>query len=215
MPQAGDVQTAALTVTPADGSTEATFSVRSPSGTVTTPTATANADRTRWTVDVPYPVAGVYTLTWNVLGTGAGVEQYRVSVAPLLPGPARTYATSTDLANALHAAPPVDADEQLRDATRELDYTLRAAIYDVDGDGEPTDPEVIAALRDACCAVVQWWDETGDPLATASAYNTVSIGSVTLSRTQASGATPSEVLGRRALQYLRDCPGLLFQVVVL
>lgn len=215
MPDAGDSQIATLTVTPYDLSTTATLSVRSPSGTTTTPSATTSDGGATWTATVPYTVAGVYTLTWTVTGTGAGVQQQLVSVAPLQPGTARSYATTTDLADWLRAAPPTDAAKQLRDATRELDYFLRTAIYDVDDDGEPTNAEVTVAFRDACCAVVEWWAETGDPLAAVSAYGSVSIGSVTLSRTQASGAPASEVLGRRALQILRSCTELRFEVIAL
>lgn len=213
MPNAGDTQTATLTVAPFDGSTVAVLTVRSPAGTISTPTASSVDGGATWTADVPYPVAGVFTLTWNVTGTGAAVEQYRVPVAPLLPGAGRAYANSTNLADFLQAAPPLDSDKQLRDATLELDFALKGALYDVDDDGEPTDPMVIEAFRDACCAVVEWWEETGDPLGAAASYDSVSIGSAALSRKQAFGAPAAEVLGSRAIQILQGCPNLLLGAV--
>lgn len=213
MPDAGDSEIATLAVALADGTTEATLTVTSPSGTVTTPEVTASNGNAVWTAEVPYTTAGVWVLKWVVTGSGRGTQYQRVPVAPA-PAIGPAYATSADLAAWLQAAPPDDSDKLLRDATRELDFALKAAIYDVDDDGEPTDAEVIAALRDACCAVVEWWQETGDPLSSGGAYTSVSIGSVTLSRSQASGAPSGDVLGRRAQRILRGCPTLLFGVAV-
>lgn len=194
MPDAGDTQTATLTVSPADTSTQATLSVRAPDGTTSAPTATPTSDRGTWTADVPYPVAGLYVLTWTVLGTGAGVQQYTVSVAPLLPVTGRTYATSTDVANWMNAAPRVDTDALLVKVARYLDnHMLKTSFYDVDTDGMPTGAAVIVALRDASCALVAWWNIKGitgeDP---DREYTTMSIGSATLTKSAGAGGAPTD-----------------------
>lgn len=194
MPEAGDTQTATLTVSPADTSTEAALSVRAPDGTTSAPTATPSSSRSVWTADVPYPVAGVYYFMWSATGTGAGVERYQVSVAPFLPGTGRRYATTTDLANWMEAAPPLNGDRLLRNATRYLDNRmLKTAVYDVDDDDMPTGAAVIVALRDATCALVEWWNTKGITGADPSAeYTTVSIGSATLTKTPGAGGAPAD-----------------------
>lgn len=214
MPDAGDTEIVTLAVSSVDDSTEAALVVTAPSGVTSTPTVTSSNGRATWTAQVTYTTGGVWALKWTVTGTGKGTETKLVAVAPAASS-GRAYATSAHLAEWLGVAPPLDSAKQLRDATLEIDFALQTATYDVDDDGEPTDTEVIAAFREACCAVVEWWEETGDPLNAGGAYNSVSIGSVTLSRTQASGAPASEVLGRRALNILKGCPEVRFGVTVL
>lgn len=64
--------------------------------------------------------------------------------------------------------PPHDVDRLLERASELLDDYLRTAVFDVDDDtGLPTDADVIAALRDATCAQVEFWlagDEEDDIL---------------------------------------------------
>lgn len=211
MPDVGDLATASLTVAPFDGTTAATLVVHRPDGTTVTPvTTTADGGQT-WTAPVTYTLAGVWRLVWTVTGTGASVEGYKVGVGPA-PDAAlgRSYATSTDLANALRAAPPVDADKLLAAATAFLDSrVLRVCWYDVDDDGMPTDPRVAAAFARAVCAQAQWWDELGGSTtgADAAGWTSVSIGSVSLSGSKGSasgGDSPSQQVAPGVWDALQD-----------
>lgn len=79
------------------------------------------------------------------------------------------YATAAELAASDFLSAdlvlPSSAEQArlLSRASRLLDATvLMQAVYTVDDDGDPTDTDVIAALRDAACAQAAWWLETGD-----------------------------------------------------
>ncbi|MGW0869947.1 hypothetical protein ACWD3Z_05575 [Streptomyces sp. NPDC002740] len=183
MPDVGDLVTARLTVSPADGTTGASLLVTRPDGTVVTPVVTGADAGATWTAPVSYTVAGLWRLSWTVTGTGAGVQHETVAVAPAPPVMAdvRSYATTTQLANFLHAAPPLDAVKLLERATRLLDSDfLKAAVYDVDDDGMPTDAEVIAAFAEAVCAQVEFWGEVGEETDISGPLQGVQLGSVAL-----------------------------------
>lgn len=127
----------------------------------------------------------------------------------------RVYATHQDLINYTQGSdfvvPAEPESQRVRTRASELvDEALVTAIYDTDPATQlPTDPAIAAAMRDAVCAQVVWWDETGDELGDAGQYTSVSIGSVALTRgragTAASGATlPSgRTLGPQAVTPLR------------
>jgi hypothetical protein len=186
MPDVGDVVTAQLVVAPYDSSTSAVLAVTAPDGTVSTPvTSTVDGGQT-WTAPLVYTLAGVWRLSWTVAGTGASVEHELVSVAPT-PGAGaggRVYATTTDLANYLQEAPPLDAQQLLDAASRMLDTRVLAYCrYDVTDLGLPSDPDVATAISRAVCAQVAWWGEIGDSTGAAGVgYGSVSIGSVNLGR---------------------------------
>lgn len=56
------------------------------------------------------------------------------------------------------------------------------AVYDTDDNGDPTDQVVRGALRDATCAQVAWFEETGDTgSGAAGRFNSMSLGSASLS----------------------------------
>ncbi|MFE0819169.1 hypothetical protein [Streptomyces sp. NPDC058847] len=189
----GDVVTAQLLVSPYDASTTATLTVTAPDGTTSTPVASTVDGGQTWTAPLTYTAAGIWLLHWTVTGTGASVENEQIAVAPTPDaGPAeRVYATTTDLANYLQAAPPLNAGLLLRDAARMLEQrVLRLCHYDVDTTGMPTDPDVTAAIGRAVCAQAAWWDEVGDHTGAAGAgYGNVSIGSVSLGRTTGSASS--------------------------
>lgn len=154
----GDRATLTLAVTPSDGTTAATVSVRAPDGTVSSPAVTGGP--ASWQSVVVLSQAGVYVATWTVTGLGAQVEQQRVAVAPN--GPVATgYATTTQLADWLQAAPPEDADRLLARATRTIDGRV-VAWYAVDALGVATEPKIVEALRDAVCAQVEQWLSVGE-----------------------------------------------------
>ncbi|MCG7203957.1 hypothetical protein [Streptomyces arenae] len=180
---AGDHATAVLTVAPHDGTTAATLLVTGPDGATSTPTATSTDGGATWTAPVYYAEAGLWRLSWTVTGTGASVEHEVVSVAPApaLMADVRSYATTTQLANFLKAAPPLDAVDLLERATRLLDSDfLLSAVYDVDSNGMPTDPVVAAAFTEAVCAQVEFWGEVGVETDISGPLQGVVIGSVQL-----------------------------------
>ncbi|MFC7909066.1 hypothetical protein [Streptomyces nigra] len=183
MPDVGDHVIARLDVSPADNTTGATLQVTAPDGDVMTPVVTGSEGGSVWTAPVTYTDAGLWRLSWTVTGTGASVQHEVVAVAPAPPTMAdvRSYATTTQLANHLRAAPPTDAVELLERATRLLDSDfLKAAVYDVDDDGMPTDPVVQAAFAEAVCAQVEFWGEVGVETDVAGPLQGVAIGSVNL-----------------------------------
>ncbi|MFE0808215.1 hypothetical protein ACFW34_12115 [Streptomyces sp. NPDC058848] len=193
MPDVGDVVTARLVVAPYDATTTAVLAVTAPDGTVSTPvTSTVDGGQT-WTAPLVYTLAGVWRLSWTVSGTGASVEHELVSVAPTpqVGAGGRVYATTTDLANYLQEAPPLDAQQLLDAASRMLDSRVLAYCrYDVTDLGMPSDPDVATAISRAVCAQAAWWDEVGDHIGAAGAgYGNVSIGSVSLGRTTGSAAS--------------------------
>lgn len=186
MPDVGDVVTAQLVVAPYDTSTQAALTVTAPDGSTSSPVTSSEDGGQTWTAPLTYTAAGVWLLHWTVTGTGASVENEQIAVAPT-PGAsadAHTYATTTDLANYLRAAPPLDAAGLLADATTMLDTRVLAYCrYDVDDDGMPSDPDVAKAIARAVCAQVAWWDEVGDSTGAAGVgYGSVAIGSVNLGR---------------------------------
>ncbi|MFF7829722.1 hypothetical protein ACFZCM_31355 [Streptomyces rochei] len=188
MPDVGDVVTAQLVVAPYDSSTSAALVVTAPDGTVSTPVTSTVDDGQTWTAPLVYTLAGVWRLSWTVSGTGASVEHELVSVAPTPQVGAgaggRVYATTTDLANYLGAAPPLDAQQLLDAASRMLETRVLAYCrYDVTDLGMPSDPDVAKAISRAVCAQVAWWGEIGDSTGAAGVgYGSVSIGSVNLGR---------------------------------
>jgi hypothetical protein len=188
----GDIVTLTLTVTPSASDTAATVAVTKPAGTAVSPapTPTANADKSVWTAYVTANAAGEWTDRWTVTGTGAGTEQHQFEVRATLPGTAVAYATTTDLAAWLvDAQPPSGARRKLVRATRVIDSLLTCAVYAVDSTGLPTQATDIATLRDAVCAQVEWWMQTGDEYGIGDQYVTTGIGSVSLSRRTHSGTT--------------------------
>nr|WP_206315182.1 hypothetical protein [Streptomyces sp. C1-2] len=178
--------TATLAVDPHDETTSVALAVTGPDGTVVLPVVTAGEGGV-WSAPVVYALPGVWRLSWTVTGTGAGVEHELVSVAPAptVTTSSRVYATTTDLANYLQAAPPLDAARLLADASRMLDARVLAYCwYDVDeATGMPSDADVATAIGRAVCAQVAWWGEVGDSVGAAGVgYGNVAIGSVNLGR---------------------------------
>lgn len=201
MPDVGDKVTASLSVSPHDGTTAAALTVTAPDGTTSTPVAATVDGGATWTAPLTYTAAGVWLLHWAVTGTGASVENEQVAVAPT-PGaglPGRVYATTTQLAEYLQTAPPLDAAQLLAAASKMLDaLVLFTCCYDVDDDGMPTDEELAAAIGRAVCAQVAWWGEVGDSSGAAGVgWGSVAIGSVNLGGKTATSADGSDSAARQ------------------
>lgn len=99
---------------------------------------------------------------------------------------ARIYATTAEYETYTGTTPaPAGTDARLADASRMLDSrVLRLCWYEVDeATGLPSHALVLAAFRDATCAQARWWVEVGDSIgAVGAGWNSVSIGSASLSR---------------------------------
>lgn len=120
---------------------------------------------------------------------------------------ARVYATSADLVTYTSSAAPEGADNLLQRASRLLDADLfRLYVYAVDDTtGLPTDPSVAAAMRDAVCAQVAWWDELGDSTgALGAGWDSVEIGSVKLQRRSPTAVGPSASAARQIAPEVGD-----------
>lgn len=178
----GDTAHLALTVAGHTSSTAVTATATAPTGGARQ-LATSPGQAGTWTVDLPLPTAGIWTVTWRVTGGGARVQHDTVPVGPAPAGRwVRAYASTTQLAEHLGEAPPDDAARLLGRASQAVDRLLLTAVYDVDDDGLPTDPAVAAALAEATCAQVEWWGEVGDSAGTGAvtALAGAQIGSVKL-----------------------------------
>jgi hypothetical protein len=217
----GDLATLRLHVVPedgqpADGTTSVTLTLTDPTGLPVALTATpAGDDRARWRATAGPLTAGEWTGRWVVTGTGAGVQSFRILVGPGLSAvpDGRVYATTADLARWPGATLTASSAGALAEASRALDASLRGAWYATDAEGYPTETAVRTALRQAVCAQVAYWQDTGDDTGSGAAeqYTTVGIGSVQLTRErgQTGGADPlPDIDAPAALRILRRA-GLL------
>ena len=116
--------------------------------------------------------------------------------------PQRVYATAADYTK--YAEAPFDGTpellgKRLRSASVEVEKLTRAARYDVDDDGYPTDQDAADAFAEATCAIVEHWQDTDDPRGIDAVQGAVKIGSVSLGTTSASSdnLTAREKLARR------------------
>ncbi len=114
------------------------------------------------------------------------------------------YATVADLLSFTASGTLDDLDDPERQLTRAselLDATVRTP-FTVDADTDlPTDTDVAAAMRDACCAQVEFWAETGEE------HDVDGLAGTTYSVTGYSGSRPTE-LAPRAYRILHTA-GLL------
>lgn len=99
----------------------------------------------------------------------------------------RIFAQPSDLADEpwkvdLEEAP---ARSLLRRASIVVEGLTVTARYDVDEDGYPTDVDVSDAMRDATCAQAVWFDETGDTSGAEGRWQSMSLGSASLTKTGA------------------------------
>jgi hypothetical protein len=124
---------------------------------------------------------------------------------------ARVYATPDQYAAMAEEAFDGDSDKlekRLRAASIEVDQLTRGATYDVDvASLKPTDSEIIEAFAEATCAIVEYWEETGDHTGAEANAGAISIGSVTLGTTSSrssDGPSDADRLGAKALSILRE-----------
>lgn len=130
----------------------------------------------------------------------------------------RTFATPLDYA--AFAEEEWDGDEgklkkRLRSASVEVESLTRLAGYLTDDDGYATDADVSDAFTEATCAIVEYWEETGDHSGAGANEGAIKIGSVSLGTTssrESDGDSTERRLGSKALKILRNA-GLLSALV--
>jgi hypothetical protein len=132
MPDLGDAATATLTVSPFDGTTAAALTVSAPDGTETEPSASTADSGATWTATVTYDQAGWWLLSWEVTGTGAGVEHQKVfvSATPTSGGPA-VYTTLELVKESLNEPTGRDSfvTEKILSASRSIDRHCGRRFY--------------------------------------------------------------------------------------
>lgn len=127
---------------------------------------------------------------------------------------ARVYATPEQLTAWTGQQAPEGAERLLARASADVDAALLTAVYCTDAQGMPTDPAIVAALADATCAQVEFWEATGDDgTGAAGQWDSVSIGPVAMSGRLNGPQSPTDVeLAPRAHRALNGA-GLLPGVV--
>ncbi len=118
----------------------------------------------------------------------------------------RIYATATEFEEYTGESPaPADITVRLRRASAFLDsQVFRLCAYSVDDTGMPTDPLVLAAFADACCAQVEWGIDVGDVTGGAGVgWGSVEIGSAKLSRS-VTATSGDEAPGRQVAPSVWD-----------
>lgn len=90
-----------------------------------------------------------------------------------------SYATPTDF-GAWNGTlvQPSDIQRLLDRASDLLDAALITAVYAIDANSNPTDAVIVAALKNACCAQVEWWIVTDVEFGMVSRQQLVNMGAV-------------------------------------
>jgi hypothetical protein len=91
------------------------------------------------------------------------------------------YATTEELEDYLGEAAPADATRLLKRASAFI-ATFATAGFVADVDGLPTDEQPLAGLRDAVCAQIEFWIETGDEKEALAYFESVSTSGFSAKR---------------------------------
>lgn len=121
------------------------------------------------------------------------------------------YATVADYIDSDYSDGQPVTDERaltklLSRASRHIEGLTVTANYATDEDGAPEDLNILEAFRDAVCAQVAYWDETGDVSGAMSSAGSASIGSLSLSSDKSAGQTPGD---RQAVRYAPEAVEIL------
>lgn len=122
----------------------------------------------------------------------------------------RVYATASDYQSLAEEA--FDGDDtklgkRLRSASIEVEKLTRLALFTTDADGYPTDADVGDAMTEATCAIVEYWELSGDPTGVDANQGAVSILSVSLGTTssrESNGDKTAGRIGQKALDILAN-----------
>lgn len=109
----------------------------------------------------------------------------------------RLFAKTADFEKYADMEAPDNIERLLRVASAWVAVAVRRATFDVDSAGNPSDPDVVDALRDATCEQVLVWvenDITPGKVADRGAVSSTSIGDASISYETASVTAKREVL---------------------
>lgn len=126
----------------------------------------------------------------------------------------RTFATTDDYARLAEddwGDTPEKLQKRLRSASIEVETLTRLAGYVTDDDGYAVDSDLSDAFTEATCAIVEFWEETGDPTGAGANEGAIKIGSVSLGTTssrESDGDAQERRFGAKAINILRNA-GLL------
>lgn len=92
------------------------------------------------------------------------------------------HATSGDFATYSGSSAPADIERLLQRASKLVDSFVLSP-YSVEANGSPTETYVAEALRDATCAQIEWWLETGDEVEATARFEDAGVGGLRLGTT--------------------------------
>lgn len=122
----------------------------------------------------------------------------------------RMYASDADLAVWIGGVnPPNPGNSTMRRASLLIDAALVASVYPTNAGGWPTCETQIEALRDATCALVEYWLTTGDD-GRSERTTSAEIGGVKFTKTFQDQGTGGRRLPIEVRTLLREA-GLLSQ----
>lgn len=108
---------------------------------------------------------------------------------------AAVYATRAELAAFLGVDAPAQAERLLRRASELVEDTVIVG-WEVDDNGQPAEPGVVEAFRNAVCAQVEFWLEVGEEHDVTNQRGTIGVGDLNVS-------TLPGTLSHRAARHLR------------
>lgn len=110
------------------------------------------------------------------------------------------YATAAELAAYLGAPAPADATRLLDRASEVIDDTVRAPFTTSGGGDLPADASIAAAMKNATCAQVEFWQEVGE------ANDLDGLAGTTIMLTGSTGfqGKRAPMVAPRALRYLKE-----------
>lgn len=94
--------------------------------------------------------------------------------------------------------------KRMRRATADVRELLLTAVFDVDSKGNPVDPSVKAALRDATCAQAAWGVQTGDVSGAQAAAGPISLGPLSLGSRATATSAADVARGRYSPEAVRE-----------
>jgi hypothetical protein len=184
MPQVGDLHTPRIDVPDGEPGTHAVLAMLDPDDGSATLAVEADPDhQTFLGPELRFVEPGEWRFLWTVTGAGATRITQVVAVDPdphALPA-GFSHATTGDLARYSGKPLPPAARRLLIDASVEIDRLTRTAVYTTDpATGRATDPRLRAALAEATCELIGWWDETGTATGSRALFTSASIAGVSL-----------------------------------
>jgi hypothetical protein len=127
----------------------------------------------------------------------------------------RVYATATAYADYSGKTPPADIDRLLARASQLLDSeVVKAAWYDTDDAGMPTNTDVIEAFSEATCAQVEFWGAVGEQVDTSGPIQGVTLGALSIQYGAGDNRVAASTVGPRVYRALESLPVDVFRVAV-